>query len=374
MRLVWLVVGVGAIATPALACNAPGRLAQIEDCKNGIDDDGNGAVDCNDSDCALLPGCAHEVCGNNIDDDYDGKYDCADPDCGGETACGAGGRCGDGMLGPGEICDGTRLGGRTCITQGFVAGTLACLDCQLDASACTHTQPEICNNSVDDDQDGMIDCTDSDCAHLYLCTCGNHVLDDNEYCDGELVPAGMNCVTASMGQFSGGTLGCEAGCAHLELSGCTHACGDGSVNPGETCDDGNTVAGDGCDATCQVEPAPLCAAAELLAPGTYSSTTDNGTLGFQGSCVGAGGHERVFSFTPATSGTLEIELASAFTDQGLYLRSTCADASTEIACAPAGNSATLSRPVSAGVPLAVFVDGTAKSAAGPFTLTLTLTP
>jgi cysteine-rich repeat protein len=30
-------------------------------------------------------------------------------------------------------------------------------------------------------------------------------------------------------------------------------CGDGSLDPGESCDDGNTVSGDGCTATCEVE-------------------------------------------------------------------------------------------------------------------------
>ena len=28
-----------------------------EDCTNGIDDDGDGLVDCNDPDCAAYPGC-----------------------------------------------------------------------------------------------------------------------------------------------------------------------------------------------------------------------------------------------------------------------------------------------------------------------------
>ena len=31
------------------------------------------------------------------------------------------------------------------------------------------------------------------------------------------------------------------------------ACGNGVIDPGETCDDGNTVSGDGCSSTCQIE-------------------------------------------------------------------------------------------------------------------------
>ena len=36
---------------------------------------------------------------------------------------------------------------------------------------------------------------------------------------------------------------------------CTEACGNGVLNPGETCDDGNTENGDGCPSTCQAEGA-----------------------------------------------------------------------------------------------------------------------
>ena len=34
---------------------------------------------------------------------------------------------------------------------------------------------------------------------------------------------------------------------------CTEACGNGVLNPGETCDDGNTASGDSCPANCQSE-------------------------------------------------------------------------------------------------------------------------
>src|SRR5450432_2521609 len=44
-----------------------------------------------------------------------------------------------------------------------------------------------------------------------------------------------------------------AACADDGTSGNLH-CGNGQVDPGETCDDGNTLAGDGCSASCQKEP------------------------------------------------------------------------------------------------------------------------
>jgi hypothetical protein len=61
-----------------------------------------------------------EVCDDGLDNDGDGPIDCADPDCVGQ----AGGPCG-------ELCQ----------------------------------QPETtCNDFFDNDGDGAVDCADSDCA------------------------------------------------------------------------------------------------------------------------------------------------------------------------------------------------------------------
>ncbi len=61
-----------------------------EDCGNGLDDDCDGAVDCDDSDCAGDPSCAPmcvprelgvPMCTDRLDNDCDGQRDCTDPDC-----------------------------------------------------------------------------------------------------------------------------------------------------------------------------------------------------------------------------------------------------------------------------------------------------
>ena len=54
-----------------------------EDCDNGADDDGDGDVDCEDSDCPACP----EICDNGIDDDRDRDIDCDDEDCSGVESC-----------------------------------------------------------------------------------------------------------------------------------------------------------------------------------------------------------------------------------------------------------------------------------------------
>ena len=72
-----------------------------------------------------------------------------------------------------------------------------------------------------------------------------------------------------IGQRDGGTCGADGAlCSPGGDAGAHYepACGDGRLNPGETCDDGNTVSGDGCTANClQVEanfecpnPGSLC--------------------------------------------------------------------------------------------------------------------
>lgn len=46
--------------------------------------------------------------------------------------------CGDGVIGSGEQCDGSNLGGATCSSRGFSGGTLSCnTNCTFNTSACT---------------------------------------------------------------------------------------------------------------------------------------------------------------------------------------------------------------------------------------------
>lgn len=45
--------------------------------------------------------------------------------------------CGDGIIGDGEQCDGSVLGGATCVSRGFSSGTLTCgLSCEFNTLAC----------------------------------------------------------------------------------------------------------------------------------------------------------------------------------------------------------------------------------------------
>jgi len=64
-----------------------------EICDDGIDNDGDGRIDCEDENsCAEFPACVEpptgEVCDNGIDDNGDGLVDCFDADCATDPVCG----------------------------------------------------------------------------------------------------------------------------------------------------------------------------------------------------------------------------------------------------------------------------------------------
>src|SRR5690606_16592219 len=68
--------------------NQPGA----EDCTNGLDDDADSFVDCQDLNCANDPACANNSdsesnCADGVDNDADFQTDCQDPDCAGNENC-----------------------------------------------------------------------------------------------------------------------------------------------------------------------------------------------------------------------------------------------------------------------------------------------
>lgn len=98
--------GAGDLGTPGVANPACGTLPEL-DCGNGIDDDGDGAKDCDDSDCVDTAACAPPgVCGDGTldageqcDDGNNVSGDGCEGDCTTPVVCG------DGKLGGAEQCD-----------------------------------------------------------------------------------------------------------------------------------------------------------------------------------------------------------------------------------------------------------------------------
>ena len=58
-----------------------------EICDDGVDNDGDVLVDCDDPDCVSFVDCLVEICDDGIDNDEDGLVDCDDPDCADFTDC-----------------------------------------------------------------------------------------------------------------------------------------------------------------------------------------------------------------------------------------------------------------------------------------------
>ncbi len=58
-----------------------------EVCDNGIDDDDNGKIDCDDESCSTDAACMETVCDDGKDDEGDGLIDCDDPDCENNWQC-----------------------------------------------------------------------------------------------------------------------------------------------------------------------------------------------------------------------------------------------------------------------------------------------
>ncbi len=115
--------------------------------------------------------------------------------------------CGDGVLDPGEVCDGEAGVDVDCVVLGWVAGSVTCAtDClSLDESGCSATA-----------------------------VCGDGELSEGEACEGESAD-GPGCAEAGAGSGAQSCLDCQWSVA--------------------TCCD--TACIEGCDATCGADPADL---------------------------------------------------------------------------------------------------------------------
>jgi hypothetical protein len=263
-------------------------LGVREQCENGVDDDGDGLIDCADRlDCAAAPNCmvcmptarveniARGTCSNMIDEDCDGDIDCADADCTGNVECGpcvptgqerGAAACRDGLD---NDCD-----GRT---------DCADLDCSgIAGCPCTATGPEnnlfACSDGLDNDCNGQTDCVDAQCAALPACVmcvpspennniaCGDGRDNDCDMrtdcadpdCAGQLVccrPSGPENTAAACSDRLDNDCDGRVDCADPECIGQVNCC----VPAREVCNDGrdndcdNRI--DCADSDCMADPA-----------------------------------------------------------------------------------------------------------------------
>ena len=146
-----------------------------------------------------------------------------------------------------------------------VARRLLCVFAVLGVGACR----EVCDDGVDNDGNGDVDCDDAACGLAAACgSCGDGALDDAEACDDGNSEDGDGCDDRCAKEGCGdGVRDSGEECDDGDLDrgdGCNDRCevdrcGDGVRQPNEEdCDDGNNVAGDGCSNRCRAEPEVLC--------------------------------------------------------------------------------------------------------------------
>lgn len=139
-------------------------------CGNGVDDDFDGNVDCADSDCAADPVCAGLAdsefnCVDDIDNDGNGAVDCDDDACTRSPVCretpiaDAGTEPSDAGPTPPEDAgpEPPRDAGGPPVPDGGGGG--GGFEWQ-------------CGDSVDNDEDGAVDCADNDCEFIPPCLGG----------------------------------------------------------------------------------------------------------------------------------------------------------------------------------------------------------
>lgn len=123
-----------------------------------------------------------------------------------------------------------------------------------------------------------------------------------------------------------------------------------------------------------IDYAGMCGAAGPPAAGT----TVGGSVDFDGLCAPPGAPSVLYAYTPGVTGEtgdVTVTIASA-SDLGLHVRTTCADAATEVYCGDTqagGTNEVLKFAVDGGVPLTLFVDGFLPGFSGPFTLDVAYT-
>ena len=218
-------------------------------CSDGIDNDGDLAIDCADSDCAAQcgMGCGDGTCDPVSEDCSNCEMDCGtcDPGCGDGTCdpvfetcgdcpvdCGAcTATCGDGTCDAGEACD---TCASDCGSCGGVCGDgtcdagegETCSSCLADCGTCG----PVCGNGSCEAGETCSSCS-SDCGSCGP-VCGNGACESGETCSS----CSSDC--GACGPVCGnGT--CEAGetCSSCvsDCGSCGPVCGNGTCEAGESC-------------------------------------------------------------------------------------------------------------------------------------------
>ncbi len=184
---------------------------------------------------------------------------------GGSGGEGGANLCDNGVLDPGEDCEGSDLGGKSCLDLGFSnPDGMVCNDlCQIDASGCKATcdgqllEPgEPCDGTALGAETcidfgygtpGVLSCSPT-CEYDTsgcVAVCDGLIAEPGEMCDGADL-FGKDCT--NLGFVNAPGLVCSPDCMSFEASGCQSVCGNGVQEPFEC--EGNPPLGQVCTPTC----------------------------------------------------------------------------------------------------------------------------
>jgi hypothetical protein len=248
------------------SCATLGFDGGVLSCSQGCGFDTSGCFDCGDGIKHPLEACDGRDFGDatcSSMNGSDGKpFESGQLSCTSTCQIDAGScwTCGDGAISGDEVCDGGNLANESCTSLSHSAGTLACApDClTFNESGCTDCGDAIREGEEQCDKTdlngktckdlvglggGTLACTSScvfDTSNCDLNSCGDGIINGSDQCDcvnnasctsAEL--AGKTCMDQG---FDGGKLSCfsPSNCSY-DTSAC-YRCGDGEVNPGESCD------------------------------------------------------------------------------------------------------------------------------------------
>ena len=211
-----------------------------------------------------------------------------------------GATCGNHVVDLGETCDGNCPAqcndGNACTADSLAGGAASC-----DA-ACRFDPITACTSGDGCCPAGCTVATDSDCSAF----CGDGVIEPGETCDGASCPTTCDDhVACTADILAGAASSCSAACSFVPITACaggdgccapgcnanndgdcSASCGNGVVEPGETCDgncptscgDANTCTLDSlqgtpgaCNVVCAHDAVTACTADGCCAAGCYSS-------------------------------------------------------------------------------------------------------
>jgi cysteine-rich repeat protein len=279
-----------------------------------------GDVDCNDFDALVNPGAGNcpgegvEACSDGVDNNGDGAIDCADPDC--SFACeDTFAACG--IAQPLLETEGVLIGSTLQNATWALEGTCGGADSPEMVISLSVLEPTLL--TVEPPEGHVVylrqDCT-SGASELRCVSSEEDFAEGAPVLQYELTPSlNYTLVFDAIDGFDAADFE-----APFELE-TLYVCGDGFLDPNEECDDGNFEDGDYCSSLCTITE-PSCFSIPELPLGKGETPFLAGTVELGSSCNanGLGDPERAFWFTAPAAGTLSVSVNSDATNLWLSTR------------------------------------------------------